>query len=197
MDQRALHRQSRMSLHDYQKHHEHVRKQAVLSSDFGSQKDEPYVVDDDIPTVKQMSGNHFFRKKKSQKSPERVIYPPGSSEQDAQELIYVPRSSNVSKGRNDRLWSAMIPGSRKSWEKRKSEAVTTLNSTFNLHQKRFSGGVRRQSGVSAYDRVISYDTSQLLNDITPANNENINSNSLLAKINSHSANPMRPMTAKH
>lgn len=37
----------------------------------------------------------------------------------------------------------------------------------------------------------------LLNDITPVNKENINSNSLLARMDSHPAHPLRPMTAKH
>lgn len=72
---------SRMSLNGYLRQQGEANKRAALSSDLGSQKDEPCVVDEVIAASKA-SKSFFFRHKKSQKSPERMIYPPGSSEQD-------------------------------------------------------------------------------------------------------------------
>lgn len=94
---------------------EGVKKNFVIF-DNESQKDMASAMDDASFKIASVIESKLQRKKKQSQSPERMIYPPGTSEQDVKELLKCPMSNiytNTKRtGRNERTWSAVVSNNK-------------------------------------------------------------------------------------
>lgn len=98
----------------------------------------------------------------NQSSQEKVSFPPGSAH-NARDLL-VPLSSGGHRNVIGNL-SAAISGTNLSWELRKSRVQSAVQSNKN---------VNNNAGNKTFDRIITYQNSQILKDLIKGDKENQN-----------------------